>query len=362
MNLPLTVRNMADRLVRWGLLGILLGVAGCGNPKPSTPGELRAFEMAGPLRPAVDIDQLLKARTPSGPYRLVVGDVLELHIPRMMREVAPEQLVEAGAPFLARVSGNGKITLPIAGELPVAGKTLIEVEAAVARAYYPKYAVRPPIVVAQVAQYSTEAVSVVGGVERPGVYPLRRDEMSLVNALMKAGGIVKDGAAVIQVRHAAENVRAEPVMVPVKGLNVPFADVALKEGDSIEVVKLNPEYFTVVGLVRSPGAFPYPAGTRFNLMQALAFAGGMNHLADPRFVRVYRQAADGEVVAATFSISGTQQTDAPRVQIRPGDVVAVEQDDRTSLRLLMAEIVRVHLGVNLAGLYRQEWGRIRYDN
>jgi len=39
-------------------------------------------------------------------------------------------------------------------------------------------------------------------VAEPGLYRLRRDEMSLVAALMKAGGIVEDGASLITIQHA----------------------------------------------------------------------------------------------------------------------------------------------------------------
>ena len=80
-------------------------------------------------------------------------------------------------------------------------------------------------------------------------------------------------------------------------------------------------------------------------MQAIAFAGGLNVVADPQYVRVYRQKSDGKIVDATFQISGTGISDAVSVKIKPGDVVAVEHTDRTRTRVLIAEIIQFNTGV-----------------
>ena len=103
----------------------------------------------------------------------------------------------------------------------------------------------------------------------------------------------------------------------------------------------------MVGLVTKPGVFNYPVGVKYNLMQALAFAGGVNDLAAPSFVKVYRQGTEGNLLAATFSIKGTDLTSASNVTIKPGDVVAVEHTFGTRTRLLLAEILRVTTGVQM---------------
>lgn len=134
--------------------------------------------------------------------------------------------------------------------------------------------------------------------------------------------------------------------LPVKGLNIPFADVALQDGVSVEVEPLNPQVFTVVGLVKNSGVFPYPPSVQYNLMQALAFAGGVDEIADPRYVRVYRQKADGDLIDATFKLNGTSPVGAPTVMIKPGDVVAVEQTGRTHRNLMLAQILGVRASAN----------------
>src|SRR4030042_3087329 len=61
-----------------GLCGV---VAGCGDQvrRPS-PEEVTTFEMAGPSGPSVDMDRVVRARIPTGPYRVAPGDILELQM------------------------------------------------------------------------------------------------------------------------------------------------------------------------------------------------------------------------------------------------------------------------------------------
>jgi protein involved in polysaccharide export with SLBB domain len=138
----------------------------------------------------------------------------------------------------------------------------------------------------------------------------------------------------------------ETLALPVEGLNIPFKDVALLDGDRIEVERLNPEIFTVMGLVNKPGAYPYPPGVKYTLLQALAFGGGLDDIAEPHYVRVYRQTADGSVVDATFSVAGTGLTAAANIPIRPGDVVAVEQTERTRRNQIINGILVNRIGAS----------------
>jgi len=240
-----------------------------------------------------------------------------------------------------RVSDDGTIQLPVVGAIRVSGMTLAEVESAAAAAYFPKYAATRPPVVARVAEHRTATVSVVGGVEKAGRYELRSDEMSLVSLLMKAGGIVSDGARVIRIRHADQPHDAKPLVVPVKDLNVPLVDAPLQDGDAVEVEWLKPQVFTVVGLVNRPGTFPYPPGVRYTLQQALAFSAGIDPLAEPPCATIYRQDADGKILTGRFRLGGTALGEAAGVRVRPGDVIAVEHTLGTRWRLFFRRLFRV---------------------
>ncbi len=320
---------------------------GCQSKKVSSTEEIIEFKKAGPLRPQVDMERVVKSHPPIDSYRVVAGDILELFMPAVLQasELTAVENSEKTQGYLCRVSKEGTINLPIVGPQPVGGKDLSQIESEIAQLYYPKYVVSLPSVVIRINEYQTQTVSIVGAVKNPGLYPLRTDEMSLVTLLMKAGGVVDEGAKVIRIRHAGDTEETEPVVLPVKQLDIPFVDVSLAAGDMLEVEQLDPQIFAVIGLVNKPGAYPIAPGAQYNLMQALAIAGGVNEIADPEYVRVYRQTADGEIVDATFHTKGKGLTDAARIQVNPGDVISAEHNARTDIRMLMAQMFRVYFNI-----------------
>ncbi|MBL7222732.1 MAG: polysaccharide biosynthesis/export family protein, partial [Candidatus Brocadiae bacterium] len=419
MDLAVSMWRPHKRLVVIVLPVLFACLAGC-SPRLASPQELAAFHAAGPVTPTVDVGKIIKAKATTGPYRVTSGDVLEvsvravtlggpaaakgtrpspspgtyrvevrdilqLQMPAVLKAVG-EVYTEEIVPYACRVGKNGSIWLPTAGEMPVAGKSLLEIEEAIVAAYFPKFvrkrpsvlarvvehasvveaksglfaqdafvcrvnqagAIRlpigdvkvaggtvadaeravegaycpkhvatPPAVFVKITEHLTSGVTVVGGVKEPGKYNLRSDEMSLVGLLMKAGGIVPGGAGVVRIRHADsfDPKDAETLALPVRDASIPFADIALKEGDVVEVERLDTQVFTILGLVQSPGTFPYPTDARYNLAQALAFAGGGDPVGDPRYISLYRQDASGNLVTARFRQDGNHLTQAASLRI-----------------------------------------------
>lgn len=108
----------------------------------------------------------------------------------------------------------------------------------------------------------------------------------------------------------------------------------------------NERVFTVMGLVHHPDAFPYPSDVKYNLMEALAFAGGLNMVADPRVVKIYRQDLDGKIVSATFGVDKKSLNDAYKVTIKPGDVIYVDHTLRTRTNQFLAEVFHISVGAD----------------
>ncbi len=343
-----------DTLVFGGLLFVL---AGCTAPQVSDTGELAAFLKAGPVQPHVDVNALVKAKLRTEQYRVIRGDVLRIQMPAVMHAVTPQEqvrLTTEPTPHLCRVDDGGKITLPAAGKIEAAGKTLNRIEREIADVYHPRYVVHPPSVVVTVEEYETVKVSVTGAVQTPGVYELRSDEMSLVSALMKAGGIVQSrpgregGASSVRIYHGNDTDPETPLVLPVEGLNVPFADIALKGGESIEVERLNPHVISVLGHVNRSGTFPYPPGARYTIPQAIAMAQGRDKTADPQFIMVYRQnPSNGRIVSAVFNIGEERGFEkAAGIFLKPGDVVLAAQTPRTEFRRIFSDLFRgFHAGI-----------------
>ena len=467
------------------LSGLLLCLGGCSDQvRMPTPEQLAAFEKAEPVAPLVELQRVEEARLQVGPYRVVAGDVLEFTMPALLQAVSAAEVAAAKSrtqedrPYLCRVSEQGTIQLPAVGEVAVAGNPLAEIEVKVAETYRQLVALRPSVFV-RVLEYKTSNVYITGAVEKPGVYSLRGDQMTLAHLLNEAGGILMrdasgaltreaggisgPGAALIRIaslhrgdggRDAAEEptirdqgdgriaiaftpergqrsagrlvlsrgerilldermdlcndvqrraalgklceidasfsildleerlvavpdragsnpaershlawvnpnspagtakapAGPEAVVLPVYGLNVPFTNVALREGDTVVVERLKVPMFSVVGLVRSPGNFPYPPDTQFNLMQAVAFAGGLDPVANPRYATIYRLTTDGTIVRVPFKlVEDGELTEALMTAVKPGDVVAIEHTPRTRRNTIINNLIRINTGVYLTG-------------
>lgn len=335
-------------------------VTGCTPQLPSSD-ELAAFKNAGATAPTVDLDKVVQSKPPAGSYRIVMGDLLSIHVPFLSSQ--SNEASEHQGVLLRRVEADGSVTLPMVDQVAVAGKSLVEAESIIAAAYYPRHIVNRPAVVVQVTEFDTRYVEISGGVANPGRYQLRSgDELSLVSLLMRSGNIVPQGASVIHITPSGQKQPLPPVVLPVKGLNMPFVDVTLKGGETIEVQKLNPQTFTVMGLVKLPGTYGFPPDQHINLVQALGQAGGTDVISDPRFATIYRQNPDGTVVSARFQINGKTDswtkaslfTDSTYgasafVALKPGDVISVEHDAHTRAKSWLAQVLVFRAGGSAYG-------------
>lgn len=123
--------------------------------------------------------ELASARPEAGEYRIGREDVLEVvvwHEPELTRVVP--------------VRPDGKISLPLAGDLDAAGQTPAELQARLVKVFGPY--IRDPAVAVLVREINGSRVFVLGEVTKPGAFPLR-GPMSVVQAVALAGGRTEFG-------------------------------------------------------------------------------------------------------------------------------------------------------------------------
>jgi len=115
--------------------------------------------------------------------------------------------------------------------------------------------------------------------------------------------------------------------------------------DLVEQIE-NP-LFTVIGLVRQPGNYPYAPDARYNVMQAIGAAGGVGE-GEPHYAHIYRLTPDGAIVSATFKIANTgdnlELADALNTVIKPGDIVDVQRTARTRINAIVDEMFSFGMG------------------
>ena len=307
-------------------------------PVMPTAEELVAFEAAGPVEIVGSLP--LRAMRVAGPYRVVAGDLLMVVLPSEVQG----DVAENGSPTVeirCRVQPAGSVRLPWIGDFAAAGRTTGEIETELANEYErPERLKERPNVVVTIEEHATVNVAVIGAVNQPGQHALPSDQRSVLGAIAAAGGIENDrGAGRIRVLAHDEN--GEPVEheLSVELEDILLEDVALAGGETVVVEPLPERQFSVIGLVKRTGIFPYPAPRRINLMQALATAGGVDENAAPRYATVYRVAADGQVLGATFKIDGTSLTDASNIWIKNGDVISVDHTQGSWLRQFFSQIL-----------------------
>ncbi len=107
-------------------------------------------------------------------YRIGIEDLLEINVWR-------EPQLSTTAP----VRPDGKVTVPVAGEVEAAGHTAKELEALLTKKLSERIA--SPTVTVVVKEINGSRVFVLGEVTRPGGFPLR-GPMSVVQAIALAGG------------------------------------------------------------------------------------------------------------------------------------------------------------------------------
>jgi polysaccharide export outer membrane protein len=127
--------------------------------------------------------QRAAARPDPGEYRIGREDVLEVvvwHEPELTRVVP--------------VRPDGKISLPLAGEVEAAGKTPAELQEGLTKTLSPF--IRDAAVAVLVREINGPRVFVLGEVTRPGGFPLR-GPVSVVQAIALAGGRTEFGGDAI---------------------------------------------------------------------------------------------------------------------------------------------------------------------
>jgi polysaccharide biosynthesis/export protein len=331
----------------------LLTLSGCG-PDPSTAQDIEAFNRAGPIEPILDTDKIIAAKSAVGDYTLDIGDRVDIYMPEVIGTM-PDASGYVGAKngtVQTRLDNNGFITLPLIGRLKVVGLTVRAAETKIQNAYYPRYFSAAPSAAIKIANYRTYQVRITGAVKEPGVYELRRDEMSVASILAKAKGVKDAGAGIIRLTPAVAPGSSEKptvTMLPVKDMDVPYVDAKLEPGMTVAVEQLPRRKITVMGLVNKPGVYDYPVDIEYNVGQAIGLGGGQITTADPQRATVYRIDDKGNLVYVTFAIGGDDTIEYGNVMLKPGDVVILQPSIYTTLRELIPQLLRVTAGMSIGG-------------
>ena len=201
--------------------------------------------------------------------------------------------------------------------------------------------IREPEVTVQMTDLQSQPVSVVGAVQKPGVYQLRGSR-TLLEVLSLAGGLAPDSGDTVSILRqspppSAPGATAGPREGPEasQGVPAPTVEVDLKTlmnaadertnlpvhpGDVVTVRSAAIVY--VAGAIRKPGAFATRGNDRLTVLRALALGEGTLPMASKNAV-VLRTTEQGERTEIAVNLDALLKGKTPDVPLVAQDVLFV---------------------------------------
>jgi len=225
------------------------------------------------------------------------------------------------------IGPDGNISLPLAGEIMLAGLTRTDAANAIQSAlnqYYSHLEVQ-----VSVSKYTANRVLVLGAVDHPGVFNFDGTP-TLLEALARAGvetGPSRSdrtpGTDQIPERCAIYRGNDQVVWVELKELiesGNTLADLRLRRDDVVYVPSMTDRFVSVLGEVQHPGAIPLTHSS--TLASILAGAGGITERAGnkPHIQIVDPATGTSRVVAFTDLL---QPANSLEVTLKPGEIIFV---------------------------------------
>ncbi len=200
----------------------------------------------------------------------------------------------------ARVSGDGKITFPLIGDVQVSGLTATAAQLRIAERLRDGF-VRKPEISVFIKEYKSKKVTALGEFVKPGLIELRGNA-TLMEVISDAGGVTANAGDLMMIKRkvlAAGAAQPEDQTITIQldtllegqdaGQNIMVVD-----GDSIYIPRA--AFVYVSGAVKIPGVYKMTRG--LTVLKAITLAGGFTQRAAKNKVKVIRKSTDGEETLA----------------------------------------------------------------
>jgi polysaccharide export outer membrane protein len=253
-----------------------------------------------------------------------------------------------GAPDFSkdvRVNPRGEISLPMVGAIKVAGLTVEQAQDAVARRLQAGGYFNNPQVTIFEKEYATQGISVLGEVQKPGIYPLFGPH-SVLDAISAAGGTTaKAGNTILLTRHDQPN-QVQSIPLDFKKEQMGESNVAVNPGDTVVVSKAGIVY--VVGDVRQPSGFVME-NAHLTVLQAIAMAQGALPTASLGHAKLIRKTSDGAPQEIPIELNKIMKAKAPDMPLQAEDILFVPSSTAKNVARGIGAIVQSASG---AAIYR----------
>lgn len=245
-----------------------------------------------------------------------------------------------------RVDSSGVISLPLIGTERVSGLTVRAAEELTAKRLSDGGYFSDPRVSIFEKEYATQAISVLGEVQKPGIYQLL-GQRNLLDAISAAGGTTAKAGDFVTISHRSEPQKSSRVALSYSADDPSRDNVAVYPGDTIVVSKAGIVY--VVGDVRQPSGFVIDK-SQLTVLQAIAMAQGTNPTAALQRVKLVRTTKEGRE-ETPIDLRRVLEAKAPDLKLQADDIIFVPTSTaKSATRRGLEAIVQTATGV---AIYRR---------
>ncbi len=226
-----------------------------------------------------------RATGAASPAAITAGDLLEVnefHTPELHS--------------IVRVAADGTVNLPMLQPVQVAGMDEKSAASAIEKALLAQGVLLHPHVSVLVTFAQGQDVSVLGEVQRPGVYPFTAHHR-LLDLLSAASGLTPAAGRLVYIQHRGDAAAPQPVELdPQSSDKTKDHNPELVPGDTVQVSRAGLVY--VVGDVSRPGGFPVDPVQGLTVLQAVALAWGPTPTAATTKAVLIREQKGGRTMTA----------------------------------------------------------------
>jgi polysaccharide export outer membrane protein len=225
-----------------------------------------------------------------------------------------------------RVNELGDASFALIGHLHVGDLTTDEARDALAHKLVDGHFLVNPQVSVLIQEYGTQGVSVLGEVQKPGVYPVLGNR-TLLDIISQAGGTTMYAGSSITVKRNSDG-RLITIPLTINAANTLISDVRLQPGDKVIIPRASLVY--VLGEVGRPGGFLMQNGGRMTVLEAVALAGGQTSTASIGHARLIHK-TDSGYTDTHIPLKKIMNGQEPDTELQANDILYVPNSSAKSL-------------------------------
>lgn len=224
------------------------------------------------------------------------------------------------------VQTNGTVSLPLLGDVQVAGLSVSEIQRKLTTLLARDYLVNPQVEV-KVKEFQSQFVTVLGEVNTPGRKPLR-GRTRLVDILVESGGFTPRASGEVSITRSDGGFEGggNTLRLQLTGGNPSPQDrinleIQLRHGD---VIAASPKYYvTVEGEVARPGR--YVLEPDLTVGGAISTAGGLTRFgsSDVKLRRIDPRTGRSQILEV--DLKAVRSGKKPDLPLQPNDVISVSR-------------------------------------